>query len=111
MYYNFRHIKENTLFNFLKEESFHNVYGIINRKTGQQLSDIFEMHFIELNKFNKEYKDLKTALDRWTVFLNRAYESECCKYCFVTFTFNLLGKFTYICNLRLFINYIYSLTF
>ena len=34
------------------------------------------MHFIELNKFKKDFKDVKTTLDRWIVFLNRAYELE-----------------------------------
>ena len=34
------------------------------------------MHFIELNKFNKDYKDVKTALDKWVSFLNRAYEID-----------------------------------
>jgi len=34
------------------------------------------MHFIELNKFKKDYKDVKTALDRWVSFLNRAYEID-----------------------------------
>lgn len=34
------------------------------------------MHFVELNKFKKDLKDIKTALDRWILFLNRAYELE-----------------------------------
>ena len=34
------------------------------------------MHFIELNKFKKDYKDLKTGLDRLVSFLNRAYEID-----------------------------------
>lgn len=61
-------------FNYLKEEDFHNVYKIYNKKTKEEFSDLFEMHFIELNKFNKDYKDITTALDRWVSFLNKAYE-------------------------------------
>ena len=34
------------------------------------------MHFIELNKFKKGYKDITTSLDRWVSFLNRAYEID-----------------------------------
>lgn len=34
------------------------------------------MHFIELTKFNKDYKELKTALDKWVSYLNKAYEIE-----------------------------------
>ena len=63
-------------FNYLKEEDFHNVYKIYNEKTKEDFSDLFEMHFIELNKFNKDYKDVKTALDKWVSFLNRAYEID-----------------------------------
>lgn len=63
-------------FNYLKEEDFHNVYKIYNEKTKGEFSDLFEMHFIELNKFNKDYKDIKTALDKWVSFLNRAYEID-----------------------------------
>ncbi len=63
-------------FNYLKEEEFHNVYKIYNEKTKEDFSDLFEMHFIELNKFNKDYKDVKTALDKWVSFLNRAYEID-----------------------------------
>ncbi|NMM61709.1 Rpn family recombination-promoting nuclease/putative transposase [Clostridium sp. P21] len=63
-------------FNYLDEENFHNVYKVYNEKTKKEFSNIFEMHFIELNKFKKDFKDLKTALDRWVAFLNRAYEID-----------------------------------
>jgi predicted transposase/invertase (TIGR01784 family) len=63
-------------FNYLDEKDFHNSYGIYNRKSDKELSDIFDMHFIELGKFDKDYKDIKTTLDRWTTFLNKAYEID-----------------------------------
>ena len=63
-------------FNYLDEEDFHNTYKVFNEKSKKELSNFFEMHFIELNKFKKDFKDVKTALDRWAVFLNRAYELE-----------------------------------
>ncbi|WP_297424630.1 Rpn family recombination-promoting nuclease/putative transposase [Clostridium sp.] len=63
-------------FNYLKEEDFHNIYRMYNEKTKEEFSDLFEMHFIELNKFKKDYKEIKTALDRWVSFLNRAYEID-----------------------------------
>jgi predicted transposase/invertase (TIGR01784 family) len=63
-------------FNYLDEKDFHNSYGIYNRKSDKELSDIFDMHFIELEKFDKDYKDIKTSLDRWTAFLNKAYEID-----------------------------------
>ena len=63
-------------FDYLDEEEFHNEYRIYNKESKKELSSVFEMHFIELNKFNKDFKEVKTALDRWAVFLNRAYELE-----------------------------------
>ena len=32
------------------------------------------MYFIEMKKFIKELKDVKTTLDRWIIFLNKAHE-------------------------------------
>ncbi len=63
-------------FDYVDEEDFHNIYKVYNEKSKKELSSVFEMHFIELNKFKKDFKDVKTALDRWIVFLNRAYELE-----------------------------------
>ncbi|MBC2580028.1 Rpn family recombination-promoting nuclease/putative transposase [Clostridium sp. DJ247] len=63
-------------FNYLDEEDFHNVYRVYNEKTKQELSNIFEMHFIELGKFKKDFKDLNNTLDRWVAFLNKAYEID-----------------------------------
>lgn len=63
-------------FDYLDEEEFHNVYKVYNEKSKKELSSVFEMHFLELNKFKKDFKDVRTALDRWIVFLNRAYELE-----------------------------------
>ncbi|SHK61870.1 Rpn family recombination-promoting nuclease/putative transposase [Tepidibacter formicigenes] len=63
-------------FDYLEEEDFHNVYKIYNQKSKKEFSDLFEMHFIELSKFKKEYSEIKTALDRWSAFLCRAYEME-----------------------------------
>lgn len=60
----------------MDEEEFHNVYKVHNEKSKKELSSVFEMHFLELNKFKKDFKDVRTALDRWIVFLNRAYELE-----------------------------------
>ncbi len=63
-------------FNYLKEEDFHNTYKVYNKITKEEFSDLFEMHFIELNKFNKDFKEIKTSLDRWVSFLNRSYEID-----------------------------------
>jgi len=38
--------------------------------------DYEELYFLEMSKFKKDYRDLKTVLDRWITFMNRAYELE-----------------------------------
>ncbi len=66
-------------FNFIPDvNEFHNLYKIINVNTGRddRLHDIFELHYIELRKFSKEYHELVTALDRWSTFLTRAHELD-----------------------------------
>ncbi len=59
-------------------DTFHNLYKILNVKTGQAntLHDVFEMHYVELSKFKKAYHEIATALDRWTTFLTRAHELD-----------------------------------
>jgi predicted transposase/invertase (TIGR01784 family) len=49
---------------------------VYNESTRKELSNIFEMHFIEIGKFNKNYKNLNNTLDRWIAFLNKAYEID-----------------------------------
>ena len=42
-------------FNYLDEEECHNTYKVFNEKSKKEFSNYFEMHFIELSKFN-QYK-------------------------------------------------------
>jgi predicted transposase/invertase (TIGR01784 family) len=64
-------------FNFVPgEEEFHSLYKIINTASGRDdgLHDLFELHYIELRKFRKDFADLVKPLDRWAAFLSRAHE-------------------------------------
>lgn len=63
-------------FDYLPEPDYHNVYRIYNVGSRRQLSDLFELHFIEMNKLNKPLTELRSKLDRWVTFLNKAYEYE-----------------------------------
>ncbi|NJO14794.1 MAG: PD-(D/E)XK nuclease family transposase [Thioploca sp.] len=66
-------------FNFITDvDAFHNRYKIINIGTGKddKLHDVFELHYLELRKFNKPYHEIATALDRWILFLSRAHELD-----------------------------------
>ena len=52
-------------FNYLKEKNFHNAYRFKNIKNDNELTDIMEIHFIELPKFNenKEGKEVEQIID------------------------------------------------
>ena len=61
------------------EPLYHNVYKVRNVVSNSELLDEFELHFIELRKYDESLADsLKTALDRWVNFLKLAgvYDSE-----------------------------------
>ncbi len=38
--------------------------------------DFADLYFVELRKFDNEYKNIKTTLDRWITFFNRASEID-----------------------------------
>ena len=66
-------------FNFIPtNKEVHNCYKIINTATGKddKLHDIFELHYIELKKFKKQYHQIETALDRWSSFLTKASQLD-----------------------------------
>jgi len=58
------------------KDEYHSIYRIMNTRTGvdDNLHDMFELHYLELLKFKKDYAQIGTALDRWAAFLSRAYD-------------------------------------
>ncbi|SFD26828.1 Rpn family recombination-promoting nuclease/putative transposase [Clostridium uliginosum] len=61
-------------FKYLKNERFHNGYRLKETETNEELSDVCEIHFIEIPKL-KENSDEKDMLMAWTEFLKNP-ESE-----------------------------------
>jgi len=61
-------------FNLMDEEAYHNVYKIKNTDTHKVAFEDFQLHTIELKKFNTDLEHLKTSLDRWVTFLTKAHE-------------------------------------
>ena len=61
-------------FNGLDEPEYHNVFHVMNANTHKRYFEDFELHFIELEKFNKDVSHITTALERWTTFLTKALE-------------------------------------
>lgn len=61
-------------FKYLKNERFHNAYRLKEVVTNEELSDVMEIHFIEIPKLDDE-SDEKDLLVAWTQFLKNP-ESE-----------------------------------
>ena len=61
-------------FKYLKTEKFHTGYRLKELETNEELTDVIEMHFIEIPKLHEE-SDEKDMLSVWTEFL-RDPESE-----------------------------------
>jgi predicted transposase/invertase (TIGR01784 family) len=60
-------------FNCFKNESdYHNVFHILNAKSHRRDFEDMELHFIELQKFDKDLSELTNRLDYWTTFLTTA---------------------------------------
>lgn len=78
----FRELKKTVSINILDfsfvpdPAAYHSLYKIINTASGRDdgLHDIFELHYIELRKFRKEYEEIVSPLDRWITFLTKAHE-------------------------------------
>ena len=61
-------------FKYLKTEEFHSAYRLKELESNEELTDIIELHFIEIPKLSKD-SDEKDMLMAWTEFL-RDPESE-----------------------------------
>lgn len=58
----------------MDEPDYHNVYKVMNTKSKKPAFIDLQLHTIEIKKFDQDLDYLKTALDRWVVFLQRAGE-------------------------------------
>ncbi|WP_461207923.1 Rpn family recombination-promoting nuclease/putative transposase, partial [Clostridium sp. DL1XJH146] len=56
-------------FNYLEFENYHTINSICEDKSKKRLTDILQIHFIELPKFIKVNKNLQDPLERWLTFL------------------------------------------
>ena len=61
-------------FNYLEPSQYHNVYHLREDRVGHILTDVLEIHFIELPKFCKEKPDIEDVLHRWLIFLGQPKE-------------------------------------
>jgi predicted transposase/invertase (TIGR01784 family) len=62
-------------FNYINLEPYHTVFHLReNKQPDYQLTDLLEIHFIELPKFRKENPDLSKPLDCWLLFIEDSPE-------------------------------------
>ena len=58
-------------FNCLDEDEYHNIYKLLNVKSGNELIRQIEIHFVELEKYDE---NISNVMDRWVNFLKKAGE-------------------------------------
>lgn len=60
-------------FNLLNHHKFHSVYRLKDCETNEELTDVMEIHFIELKKMKdvRRVEDVKTKLEAWLYFINQ----------------------------------------
>jgi predicted transposase/invertase (TIGR01784 family) len=62
-------------FDYINLEAYHTVFQLReNAQKDYRLSDLLEIHFIELSKFRKVKPDLNQSLDRWLLFIEDSPE-------------------------------------
>ncbi len=64
-------------FNLLNHSKFHSVYRLKDCETHEELTDVMELHFIELKKMKEiqHIEEIKSKLEAWIYFINHP-ESE-----------------------------------
>ena len=60
-------------FNLLNHDKFHSVYRLKDCETNEELTDVMELHFIELKKMKdvQRVEDVKSKLEAWLYFINQ----------------------------------------
>lgn len=60
-------------FNLLNHSKFHSVYRLKDCQTNEELTDVMELHFIELKKMKdvQRVEDVKSKLEAWLYFINQ----------------------------------------
>ena len=58
-------------FKYLKNDNFHNCYRLKEKNTNEELTDVMELHFIEIPKLKKleNSEDISDMLEAWITFI------------------------------------------
>ena len=63
-------------FPYLTNDKVHSIYRVLETETLTELSDMLEMHFLELPRLNERPYDLDCPLTRWLLFLSDQTSQE-----------------------------------
>ncbi|TDT51994.1 putative transposase/invertase (TIGR01784 family) [Fonticella tunisiensis] len=63
-------------FNYIDEDSYHTTYHLHEDESKKMLTDLLEIHFVELPKFIEQSPGLNNSLNRWLAFLTKPQESS-----------------------------------
>lgn len=63
-------------FNFIESEKYHTIYHLTEDDSKEMLTDIMEINFIELKKFQKSSNSNNEKLERWLKFINDPNDKE-----------------------------------
>jgi len=65
-------------FNYFDDDRYRRHFVFKDMETDEYLEHLSyqQLYFIEMRKFNKDWSELRTLLDRWIAFLNKAHELE-----------------------------------
>lgn len=60
-------------FKYLKNDNFHNCYRLKEKNTNEELTDVMELHFIEIPKLRKleNSEEVSDMLEAWITFIER----------------------------------------
>ncbi|MDP4144094.1 MAG: Rpn family recombination-promoting nuclease/putative transposase [Bacillota bacterium] len=58
-------------FNYIEGEKFHTTYHLYEDDEKSMLTDLLEVHFVELPKFLHEQPELNNSLNKWLTFLTK----------------------------------------
>lgn len=61
---------------FDNEPTYHNIFKLLHVDSHKNYFEDIELHFIELNKYDADLNNMKTALDRWVNFLKKAHKYD-----------------------------------
>jgi predicted transposase/invertase (TIGR01784 family) len=61
---------------FKQDNEYHRIIELLDKKTNQKYPelDYLALHFVELEKYQNDIYNIKSTLERWITFLNKAHE-------------------------------------